>query len=139
SWVSSRLRLTKKLSTGALSQHCATRLVLQLMPCRARMLWWWSLAYWLPRSEWATRPSPGSRRPIAISNAVIGRPNPASHGRFKPSHFEERQIGSLTSWVCPTPTEVDDGESAQSGHGRDDTFAARAAVVGASDCPGTGH
>jgi hypothetical protein len=32
-------RLAKKLSTGALSQHCATRLMLQVIPCRARRRW----------------------------------------------------------------------------------------------------
>lgn len=48
--------------------------------------------------------------------SVRERPKPASHGRLKTSHFEERQFVSLTSWVHPAPTEVGDGESAQSGH-----------------------
>jgi hypothetical protein len=55
---------------------------------------------------------------------VSERSKPASHGRLKTSHFEERQMESLTSWVHPAPREVGDGESAQSGHGRDDSFAA---------------
>jgi hypothetical protein len=57
-------------------------------------------------------------------DAVSERSKPASHGRLKTSHFEERQMESLTSWVHPAPREVGDGESAQSGHGRDDSFAA---------------
>ena len=33
SWTSSFFRLAKKLSTGALSQHCATPLMLHAIPC----------------------------------------------------------------------------------------------------------
>jgi hypothetical protein len=43
--------------------------MLQVIPCDARSRWECSLAYRLPRSEWATRPSPGSRWATAISRA----------------------------------------------------------------------
>jgi hypothetical protein len=39
------------LSTGALSQKFARRLMLHTIPCPAKSRWSCSLAYWLPRSE----------------------------------------------------------------------------------------
>ncbi len=85
SWTSSFLRLAKKLSTGALPQHCATPLMLHVIPSEACRRWWWSLAYWLPRSEWAI--SPPARYPPADGHVERVHDQPARHRRaHRPPH-----------------------------------------------------
>jgi hypothetical protein len=58
-----------KLSVTAPSKQFPTSLMLPHAIIRARPFCWAWLTYWIPRSVWCSKPSPGCRRPIALRSA----------------------------------------------------------------------
>ena len=66
---------------------------------------------------------------------VRGRPNPATDGRLKTSHFERTRIRHLRLPTAPALWEACDGESAQNGIDRNSSPLTRTGVVAAPHCP----
>jgi|SRR6516162_10247832 len=63
-------RLDEALTTGIVVR-LAGRLMLGTIPCSFRIPTYSAEAYWIPRSEWCTKPGCDFRLAIAISSASV--------------------------------------------------------------------